>query len=174
MVVDSPSGKELVLARHSAGEFFGEVSLFDGGGRSATAIAYEHSRLVHIGRERLLDYLKRHPDALLNVVEVLCARLRRLTLLAEDSLFLDVSARLARRIGALVAAMPSGRQGADGSTLHLSQGDLARMLGVSREIVSKHLVLWREAGIVELGRRRLTIRDFQALRCLSEGKQTRH
>src|SRR6202007_582931 len=61
MVVDSPSGKELVLARHGAGEFFGEVSLFDGGGRSATAIAYEHSKLVHIGRERLLDYLKRHP-----------------------------------------------------------------------------------------------------------------
>jgi CRP-like cAMP-binding protein len=173
MVVDSPAGKELVLARHSTGEFFGEVSLFDGGGRSATAVAYERSRLVHIGRDRLLDFLRLRPDALLAVVEVLCARMRRLTGLAEDSLFLDVSARLARRIGTLIAALPSRCQGADDTTLHLSQSDLARMLGVSREIVSKHLVLWREAGIVELGRRRLTIRDSRALACLGEGKQAR-
>jgi CRP-like cAMP-binding protein len=173
MVVDSAAGKELVLARHAAGEFFGELSLFDGGARSATAVAYEPSRLVHIGRDRLLDFLKRRPDTLLAIVQVLCARMRRLTGLAEDSLFLDVSARLARRISALAAALPPRCPGADPVTLHLSQSDLARSLGVSREIVSKHLVMWREAGIVELGRRRLTIRDPRALACLGEGKQAR-
>ena len=37
------------------------------------------------------------------------------------------------------------------------------MLGVSREFVSKQLAIWREAGIVELGRRHLTVRDERAL-----------
>jgi CRP-like cAMP-binding protein len=173
MVVDSSAGKELVLARHGAGEIFGEVSLLDGGKRSATAVAYEASRLVHIARERLLDFLKDRPDTMLRVVQVLCARMRRLTELAEDSLFLEVSARLARRIMALAATGSATRQPGGTVTLHLSQNDVARMLGVSREIVSKHLVLWREAGIVELGRRRLTIHDSRALACLGEGKQAR-
>ena len=72
----------------------------------------------------------------------------------------------------LAAAMPSPQQGTDGTTLHLSQSDLARTLGVSRETVGKHLVLWRKAGIVELGRRRLIIRNSRALACVSEEGQT--
>jgi len=45
------------------------------------------------------------------------------------------------------------------------------MLGVSREFVSKQLAIWRKAGIVELGRRRLTVRDERALEQLIAGGQ---
>ena len=168
IVVDSPEGKELVLNKHGAGEFFGEVSLLDGEGRSATAVAYEPSRLVHIGRDRLLAFLKQRPEAMLRIVELLCARMRRVTHLVEDSLFLDVSTRLARQVVALAGAR---RPGDTPATLHLSQNDLARMLGVSREFVGKQLTHWRNAGIVELGRRRLTIRDPKALERLCDGER---
>jgi DNA-binding transcriptional regulator LsrR (DeoR family) len=57
------------------------------------------------------------------------------------------------------------------ATLHISQDELARMLGVSREFVSKQLAIWREAGIVELGRSRLTVRDERALEQLIAGGQ---
>jgi CRP-like cAMP-binding protein len=169
MVVDSAEGKELVLNKHGVGEFFGEVSLLDGEGRSATAVAYEPSKLVHIGADRLLAFLKQRPEAMLRVVRLLCARMRRVTHLVEDSLFLDVSTRLARQIVALVGARESADSGKGAATLHLSQNDLARMLGVSREFVSKQLTLWRDAGIVELGRRRLTVRNPKALERLCGG-----
>jgi CRP/FNR family cyclic AMP-dependent transcriptional regulator len=173
IVVDSTEGKELVLNKHGAGEFFGEVSLLDGAARSATAVAYEPSKLVHLGRDRLLDFLRRRPEAMLRIVEMLCARMRRVTHLVEDSIFLDVATRLARQIVALAGA----RRPADGNlaaTLHLTQNDLARMLGVSREFVGKQLTQWRDAGIVELGRRRLTIRDAGALERLCDGGRHDH
>jgi CRP/FNR family transcriptional regulator, cyclic AMP receptor protein len=171
IVVDSAEGKELVLNKHGAGEFFGEVSLLDGEGRSATAVAYEPSRLVHIDRDKLLAFLKQRPDALMRIVKLLCARMRRVTRLVEESIFLDVSTRLARQIVALTDARVATRKHGATATLHLSQYDLARMLGVSREIVGKQLTAWRDSGVVELGRRRLTIRDAGALERLCAGKR---
>jgi CRP/FNR family cyclic AMP-dependent transcriptional regulator len=171
IVVDSAEGKELVLNKHGAGEFFGEVSLLDGEGRSATAVAYEPSRLVHIDRDRLLAFLRQRPDALLRIVQLLCARMRRVTRLVEDSIFLDVSTRLARQIVALTDARVPTHEHAATATLHLSQNDLARMLGVSREFVGKQLTSWRDSGIVELGRRRLTVRDAGALERLCMGER---
>jgi CRP-like cAMP-binding protein len=173
MVVDSVEGKELVLNRHGAGEFFGEVALLDGEGRSATAVAYEPSKLVHVGRDRLLAFLKQHPEAMLRIVQVLCARMRRVTHLVEDSLFLDVPTRLARQIVALAGVRGKTTDNLAATTLQLSQNDLARMLGVSREFVGRQLGLWRDAGIVELSRRRLTVRDPKALRWLCDGNELR-
>jgi CRP/FNR family cyclic AMP-dependent transcriptional regulator len=171
IVVDSAEGKELVLNKHGAGEFFGEVSLLDGEGRSATAVAYEPSRLVHIDRDRLLAFLKQRPDALMRIVKLLCARMRRVTRMVEESIFLDVSTRLARQIVALTDARVPTHEHAATATLHLSQNDLARMLGVSREIIGKQLTAWRDSGVVELGRRRLTIRDAGALKRLCAGER---
>jgi CRP/FNR family transcriptional regulator, cyclic AMP receptor protein len=107
---------------------------------------------------------------MLRIIQVLCARLRRVTHLVEDSIFLNVPTRLARQVVALArGSRPTSEDDAT-ATLHLSQNDLARMLGVSREFVGKQLALWREAGIIELGRRRLTIRDRGALEQLCDGE----
>lgn len=164
--VDSSEGKELTLNVLGPGEFFGEIALLDGKGRSATAIAYEESRLVHVSRDSLLVFLRARPEAMLRIIAFVCARLRRVTTLMEDSTFLNVPARLAKQIMALIDDAPGQRTSA---TLRISQTDLARMLGVSREFVGKQLVIWREAGIVELGRRRLTVRDTRALEQLAVG-----
>jgi CRP/FNR family cyclic AMP-dependent transcriptional regulator len=96
------------------------------------------------------------------IVALLCARLRRGTTLLEDQTFLELSPRLAKLLVGLVES-----HGAP--TLHVSQRELAQMLGVTREFVSKQLSLWREAGIVELGRRRITVRDARALQRLLAG-----
>ena len=85
-----------------------------------------------------------------------------------DSAFLNVPSRLAKQLIALIDG--NGPRGA-ATTLQISQNELARMLGVSREMVSKQLAVWREAGIVELGRRRLVVRDERALEQLIAGGQ---
>lgn len=171
IVVESADGKELTLNKHDAGEFFGEVALLDGEGRSAAAVAYEPTELLFLGRDAFMAFLKPRPEAMMRIIALLCARLRRATNLVEESTFLNVSTRLAKRLIALTDGHAAQEGTTAGPTLFISQKELAQMLGVSREFVSKQLAIWREAGIVELGRRRLTIRDERLLEQLVAGGQ---
>ena len=102
IVAESTEGKELILNQHDAGEFFGEVALLDGEGRSAAARTREASDLVFLGRAGFLAFLRQRPEAMLRIMALLCARLRRATDLVEDSTFLNVSSRLAKQVIALL------------------------------------------------------------------------
>jgi CRP-like cAMP-binding protein len=163
IVLESAEGKELILNMHGAGEFFGEIALLDGEGRSASAVAREPSRLFFLGRVEFQAFLSRRPEAMLRIIAFLCARMRRATHLFEDFAFLNVPSRLAKRLIALIDGNGPRADATVAPTLRISQSELARMLGVSREFVSKQLAVWRDAGIVELGHRRLTVRDERAL-----------
>jgi CRP/FNR family cyclic AMP-dependent transcriptional regulator len=152
--VGSETGKELILNLFGPGEFFGEIALLDGKGRTGTATAREDSELLFLSRAVFLPFLKQQPEIAFRIIALLCERLRRTTDLVEDSAFLDTARRLAKQLVVL---------GHEGNEIHLSQAELAQMLGVSREIVSRQLAVWREAGIVELGRGRIMVRDSGAL-----------
>lgn len=174
IVAESPEGKDLILNMHGPGEFFGEVALLDGEGRSASAVAREASHLFFLGRREFLAFLGQRPEAMIRIIAFLCARLRRATNLVEDSTFLNVSSRLAKQLIALIDGNRPRDATGSAATLSISQSELARMLGVSREFVSKQLAIWREAGIIELGRRRLTVRDERALeQLITSGQRLR-
>jgi CRP-like cAMP-binding protein len=157
VTVESAQGKELILNMFGPGEFFGEIALLDGKGRTATAVARDASRLVFLSRAAFLPFLSEHHEAAVRIIAFLCERLRRTTALVEDSTFLSVSTRLAKQLAVLAS---SGRGDA---TIRLSQEELAQMLGVTREMVSRQLALWREAGVVEIGRGWIRVRDGEAL-----------
>ena len=161
VVADSAEGKELILNVFSPGEYFGEIALLDGEGRSATAIAREPSELLFLGRQHFMPFLARSPEATSRIIRLLCKRLRRTTALVEDSIFLPVSLRLAKQLLALVDVY--GLQAEARPTFPVSQGELGRMLGVSREIIARQLAIWRHAGLVEMQRSRITLRDRAAL-----------
>lgn len=163
IVTESPEGKELILNKHDPGELFGEIALLDGAGRSATATAYEASELLYLSRDNFLTFIRTRPEAMIRIIALLCARLRRATILVEDSVFLDTSARLAKLVLALLNDREPHADARSKPSLTISQKDLALMLGVSREFVSKLLALWRASGTVDIGRRRLTVLDARAL-----------
>jgi CRP-like cAMP-binding protein len=158
VTVQSAEGKELILNMFGPGEFFGEIALLDGKGRTATAVAREASELLFLGRADFLPFLRQRHEAAVRIIAFLCERLRRTTDLVEDSAFLNVSTRLAKQLAAL-----AGGGTAPARTIRLSQEELAHTLGVSREIVSRQLAAWREAGVVEIGRGRIVVRDSKAL-----------
>lgn len=76
LFVKDNSGAKIVLANVSPGEQFGELSLFDGGARTATAVALEETTLFVLDRDNLLAFLRRHPDAALDFLSTMGQRIR--------------------------------------------------------------------------------------------------
>ena len=67
----------VVLASLFPGQYFGELSLFDGSPRSATATATKRSRLVRLDRDDLVDFVNKNPSAALRIIAEMGERLRQ-------------------------------------------------------------------------------------------------
>src|SRR5205085_2926305 len=67
----------VVLASLFPGQYFGELSLFDGSPRSATATATKASRLVRLDRDDLVDFVNKNPSAALRIIAEMGERLRQ-------------------------------------------------------------------------------------------------
>lgn len=74
--VENYEGEKTILAENGPGDLFGEISLLDGGARTATAVAVESTETLTLDREHLLEFLKRHPKAALDLLTVVGRRLR--------------------------------------------------------------------------------------------------
>jgi len=89
-------GQELVIATFSKGDFFGEMSLFDGRPRSATVIASEDSYLGVLKREKFLSAITKEPMIAIDLLSAMVSRLRTADEMIESLAFLDVSQRLVK------------------------------------------------------------------------------
>ncbi len=70
------TGKEVILGKLGPGHFFGEISLLDGGPRTATVRALSDVELFVLGREPFLHFLQLHPDAAIHMLTILGRRQR--------------------------------------------------------------------------------------------------
>ena len=139
------------------------MSLLDNERRSASAVTLDETEMVSLSRTDFQDVLNRHPDAARAILSVLVARLRQTNQSIQDAYLLDVPGRLARRL--LILADEHGIPTDAGTEigLRVSQQDLASMIGASRVAVNKQLQAWRQAGIVDVRRQRVTILRPEAL-----------
>jgi CRP/FNR family cyclic AMP-dependent transcriptional regulator len=71
------SGKETILAIHRTGDFFGEMALLDGKTAPATVSAMEDSKIMSISGADFHKYLLHNQKVMLQIIQVLCARLRQ-------------------------------------------------------------------------------------------------
>lgn len=76
LFVKDNAGSRIVLARCGPGEVFGELSLFDGGARTASALAVEPATLLVLHRDDLLAFLRTHPDAAVHLLTTMGQRIR--------------------------------------------------------------------------------------------------
>jgi CRP/FNR family cyclic AMP-dependent transcriptional regulator len=167
----APDGKEMFLNIMEPGDTFGEIALLDGNPRTATASAMAPCELLVIMRDPFLNLLQRESALSTHLLRLLCQRIRWTSGLAEDSALLAVPARLARRL--LSLAKLHGHQVLNGVHLVISQEEIGRFLGISRQVVNQYLQTWKANGWVELGRAKLTVLDEQALQRTSEGSDQR-
>jgi len=163
----TPDGKEVFLNIMEPGDTFGEIALLDGHHRTATASATAPTELMIILREHFLGLLQREPKLVTHLLQLLCQRIRWTSGLAEESALLGVPARLAARL--LSLAKLHGRATPDGVHLTISQEEVARFLGVSRQIVNQYLQNWKAKRWVNLGRGKIIIRAENALQAVVAG-----
>lgn len=159
----SEDGKELILNIIKPGEVFGEISLIDGEPRTADAAALEPSQLLVLERRDFQRHLEQNPRVAQRLLAILCQRLRRTSAALEESLFLEVPARLARVVLHLAQAYGIPAKGGTCIDVKLSQGQLGAIAGITRESVNKQLGLWREAGWVSVRNGYLTVMAAAAL-----------
>ena len=75
--VAGEDGEKVVVDVLQPGEFFGEMSLLDGGGRSTSAVAVQDVEAYSLAREEFLGLLRRRADVALDVVTALARRIRK-------------------------------------------------------------------------------------------------
>ncbi len=159
----APNGREVVLAILNPGEIFGEMALLDGGDRTADAIAMSDCELLVIDQRDFIPFLKRRSDLCIELLRVLSQRLRRTDELVETALFERLESRLARALVRLTSEGGSADRAEPPFRLHVSQQELGGIVGASRENVNKQLRVWERAGLLELHKRVVVIRDLAAL-----------
>ena len=159
----SPDGKERTIILLGPGDFFGELALLDGGARSADAVVHEAAELLLVPREEFLAFLLEQPLAAMSLLVALSRRLRRTSQLVHDAAFFDVRGRLARILLELAQA-ESQTEGRDGLVCPvLTQGELATMVGVTRESINKWLRFHERRGTLARRGRRLVVLDPRRL-----------
>jgi CRP-like cAMP-binding protein len=163
----SPDGREMFLNIMEPGDTFGEIALLDGHRRTATASATAPSELIIIMRDHFLELLQREPKLVSHLLQLLCQRIRWTSGLAEESALMGVPARLARRL--LSLGKLHGRETPSGVQLTISQEEVARFLGLSRQVVNQYLQNWKALQWVTLGRGSIILVDESALRDVVAG-----
>jgi CRP/FNR family transcriptional regulator, cyclic AMP receptor protein len=106
--VENTEGDKIILAENPPGELFGEISLLDGGARTATAVAVDATECFVLDRARLLELITKHPHAAIDLLTVMGRRLRvtdellrthvTRNLNVEEEERLTVAARIADRV----------------------------------------------------------------------------
>ena len=165
----SAAGREVFLNIMEPGDTFGEIALLDGRPRTASASATAPSELLIVTREQFLGLLAREPQLTDHLLRLLCARLRWVSGFAEESALLSVPARLARRL--LSLGKLHGHETPAGIELKVSQDEVARFLGLSRQIVNQYLQTWKARRWVDLGRGRIVILDGRTLETVVDSEQ---
>jgi CRP-like cAMP-binding protein len=161
ITISTPSsdGRQVVLTVIGEHDVFGEIALIDGKERTADATAAADCELLVVSRRSLLSLLERRPDLAVELLAVLCERLRRTNEQVEDLAFLDLEARLAKALLRLAEESAAG--------VRISQRALGELVGGARESVNKHLQDWKRAGVITIEKGSIVIRDPDALAALT-------
>lgn len=156
-------GRAIALATLSPGDFFGELAMLDGGLRSASVETLSDAELLALPASDMRRVLARHGDIAAKLIVALTRRLRETNERVARQSFQTVPSRVAGVLSQLIAeeVIPEGREGI---TVRMTQADLAQLAGTSRESVSRFLATLERAGVVRVGRGRVTILEPRRLR----------
>jgi CRP/FNR family cyclic AMP-dependent transcriptional regulator len=164
-----PDGRVFTLDFMAPGQWFGDIALVDQRAEDLDMVAHVPSTLLIVGKADMHELMALSPafrDALL---QLNCQRLRRMYKRCEERHALTLPQRLAKQV--LRLARQFGRATTTGVRIDLaiSQGDLASMVGGSRQRVNRALRQMQQLGIMQLGPQRLLVLDEPGLDAVARG-----
>ncbi len=159
----SRDGREGVFTLRGPSDSFGELSVFDPGRRTSTAVALTNVRAAPIDGVLLRAWIADHPEAADRLLRVLARRLQRTEDNLSDLISSDVSGRLAKQLLQLAQRFGVQEDGAMRVTHDLTQEELANLVGSSRETVNKALSDFSQRGWIRLEGRSVVVTESERL-----------
>ncbi len=159
VMMSDKEGREVILAILNQGDFFGEMGLIDQAPRSATVVTIESCELLTITQTDFTRCLQKNFDLTMNVIRGLVKRLREADKKIGSLALLDVCGRVAR----LLMEMAETVDGQKVVTKKLPKQQIAKMIGASREMVSRVMKELETSGHIEVRARQILLRDSLAL-----------
>lgn len=168
--IPTPDGDELVLEVVQVGGICGEPGLFAREGiRIADLVALEPSVVIGIEKAGLIEFLTRHPAAMVRMLEGLAEQVRSTVEDLGAIAFQDIRGRLALKL--LELAGMYGRSSPSGVRIdmRLSQTTLAGMIGATRENVNRAMRALSDSGHVRVSGMTIVVPDVDVLRAIAGG-----
>lgn len=159
--------REITLNDLQPGDVFGEIAVLDGNERSASTRALTNCTIVILERRSLLDVLQRDPQFSIQLIGLLCRRVRRSDERMVEIAFLDLPSRLAKLLLRMTVS-PPGSDDRPLTKLSQSQSELADMIGNTRENVNRCLRKWQKADLITLRGGWLIIEDRPRLQAIAD------
>ncbi len=158
VVASDEEGREVIFGILGPGELFGEMGVLDDSPRSATVVALVPSQLVVIGKSDFRHFLRDYPEASYYVMRNLVLRLRRADRKIESLALMDVYGRVARLLLDMAQIIDGQRV-----VVHkIAKVDIAKMVGASREMVSRVMSDLQHQGLIEEGGGRIVLHEHIA------------
>jgi CRP/FNR family cyclic AMP-dependent transcriptional regulator len=155
VMMSDAEGKEVILSILTAGEFFGEMGLIDDAPRSASVVSIEACELLSIAKRDFKKCLAENFEMAQAVMRGLVRRLRDADRKIGSLALLDVYGRVAR----LLLDMAENVDGEKIVTKRLPKQDIAKMIGASREMVSRVMKDLQMGGYIEVRGSNIVLRD---------------
>jgi CRP/FNR family transcriptional regulator len=156
-------GRAIALATLGSGDIFGELAMLDGEARSASVETLSDVELLALSATDMRQMLADHSEISVKLIVALTRRLRETNERVARQSFQTVPSRVAGVLAQLIAEDVE-LEGREGVTVRMTQADLAQLAGTSRESVSRFLATLERAGVVAVGRGRVTVIEPRRLR----------
>ncbi|AWB81084.1 Crp/Fnr family transcriptional regulator [Corynebacterium yudongzhengii] len=156
-------GRENLLSVMGPSDMFGELSIFDPGPRTSSAICVTEVQAATMNSELLSRWISNHPSISQQLLRVLARRLRRTNDALADLIFTDVPGRVAKTLLRLANRFGTQEGGALRVNHDLTQEEIAQLVGASRETVNKALATFAHRGWIRLEGKSVVIVDTEHL-----------
>lgn len=142
--LNDQNGKEVILNVVESGDYFGEVSLFDNGARSASIMTLEDSQFAVLEKSAFLSCISAQPELALTIIKGLTMRLRALTGSVRNLALMDVYGRVAHTL----LELSQEKDGRKVITENLTYEDLSKRVGASTKMVGRVMKDLKTGGYI--------------------------
>ncbi len=156
LVEEQKDNKEMVITYLHAGEFFGEMGLFEDSVRSAWIKTKTDCKISEISYSKFRELSDTNPEFMFALTKQITNRLKETTKKASSLAFLDVTGRVARTLHDL-CMQPDAMTHPDGMQIKITRQEIGRIVVCSREMVGRVLKELESQGLISVSGKTMVV-----------------